>query len=379
MKLRTLVITVALLAALSVVAYLRNRPEPAPAADPRVGKALLDAETVGRASGIAISDQGKKVELSRNADGTWLVASYYGMPADVDKISRLVRDLNESKIDRFVTSNPDRVARLDFKDSSIVLTDAAGREIWNLGFGKTPDSGNGRFVRFGKEPVAFFSGLHVWLDTDSKGWADARLVTAKPEEIAGIEIPLEGGPAVVVSRAKKDAAWTAAAPAGKRLAADKVPSLLTTLTSLRFSDTVDPKDPAVAEAAAHMRVFKLTTFDGKTLTIALGRKPEEKKPKAVEPPAKSPPAESPPAKAPPATPSPQATDAKPADAAAEAKPAAPEVETIPAGPVFATVSSSDAHAAVNDLMKRRAFEVDEYTFTGLPQKADDLFEPEKAK
>jgi len=30
-------------------------------------------------------------------------------------------------------------------------------------------------------------------------------------------------------------------------------------------------------------------------------------------------------------------------------------------------------------MKRRAFEVDEYTFTGLPQKADDLFEAEKAK
>ncbi|HEY5079387.1 MAG TPA: DUF4340 domain-containing protein, partial [Opitutaceae bacterium] len=231
MKLRSLAVAVALLAALSVVAYLGNRPESAPVADPRVGKALLDPETLGRATGISVSDQGKKVELVRGADGTWRVPSYYDFPADVEKIAHLVQDLNESKVDRFVTSNPDRIARLDFKDSSIALTDASGKEIWNLGFGKTPDSGNGRFVRFGKEPVAFFSGLHVWLDTDAKGWADARLVTAKPDEIASIEIPMDGGP-VTVSRPKKEAPWAATAPAGKRLIADKVASLLTTLTSL---------------------------------------------------------------------------------------------------------------------------------------------------
>ena len=363
MKLRTLVLTVALLAALSVIAYVRNRPEPAPAMDPRVGKPLLDSDTVGRAAAIVISDQGKKVELTRTADGTWIVPSYYGMPADVDKISHLVQDLNESKVDRFVTSSPDRIARLDFKDSFIALTDASGKEIWNLGFGKTPDSGNGRFVRFGKEPIVFFSGLHVWLDTDAKGWADARLVTVKPDDIASVEIPIEGGPAVVASRAKKDASWTAPAPAGKKLVADKVASLVTTLTSLRFTDTVDAKDPLSSEAAKHMRTFKLTTFDGKTLTVSLGRKPEEKKPRPAVPPAKVEPS----------------VEAKAADAAGEPRPVMPDTETVPAGPVFAAVSSSDAHAAVNDLMKRRAFEVDDYTFTGLPQKPDDLFEADKAK
>jgi len=47
--------------------------------------------------------------------------------------------------------------------------------------------------------------------------------------------------------------------------------------------------------------------------------------------------------------------------------------------VFVVVSNSDAHAAINDLMKRRAFQIDDYTFTKLPQKEDELFEPEKAK
>jgi hypothetical protein len=47
--------------------------------------------------------------------------------------------------------------------------------------------------------------------------------------------------------------------------------------------------------------------------------------------------------------------------------------------VFAMISNSDPKAPINDLMARRAFEVDEFTFTGLPQKADDLFEAEKVK
>jgi hypothetical protein len=57
------------------------------------------------------------------------------------------------------------------------------------------------------------------------------------------------------------------------------------------------------------------------------------------------------------------------------KPLAPEFETIPAGPVFAFVSHSDASAPVNSHMAKRAFQIAEYTFTGLPQKADELFEP----
>jgi hypothetical protein len=362
MKLRTLIITVAVLAALSVAAYFSNRPEAAPSADPRVGKTLLDRDTAAKAAGLAISDQGKKVELARNADGTWRVPSYYDMPADFEKVSRLVQDLNEAKVERFVTSSPDRLAHLEFKDSSIVLTDSAGKEIWSLTLGKNAELGNGRFIRFDGEPKAFFSGLHVWLDTDAKGWANAQLVTLKPDDVAKVEIPFDGGASVVASRAKKEAPWAAeGAPAGKKLIAEQVASVLSSLTSLRFTETTDPKGAAAADASAHMRTFKLTTFDGKTLTVSLGRKPEEKK---LKPPVAEPKEA-------------LAPIGKSTDVKADAKPVAPEFETIPAGPVFVVISSSDAHAPINDLMKRRAFQVDDYAFTRLPQKADDLFEADK--
>ncbi len=363
MKLRTIVIIVALLAALSVVAYFKNRPEPAPPADARVGKPLLDSDTALRAGGLVVADQGKKVELARGADGTWRVTSYFGLPADFEKVARLVQDLNEAKVERFVTANPERLEHLEFKDSTITLNDASGQEIWSVTLGKTPDSGNGRFIRFDHEPKAYFSGTHVWLDTDAKGWANAQLATVKPDEVARVEIPFESGAPLAITRAKKDAPWAAeGGPPGQKLLAEKVSSLLASLTSLRFSDTTDPKDPAAAQAAAHARVFKMTTFGGQTVSVALGRKPEEKK---LKPPVADKDA--------------LASLSKPVDAKAEPKAVAPEFDVTPAGPVFAVVSSSDAKAPINELMGRRAFEVDDYTFTGLPQKADDLFEAAKAR
>jgi Domain of unknown function (DUF4340) len=364
MKLRTIIVTVAILAALSLVAYLGNRPKHAVAADPRIGGVLLDSDTAAKAAGLVVQDQGKKVELTRSASGQWTVVSYYNFPADVDKISRLAQDLNEAKIDRQVTENPERMAHLGFTDSSIIFKDSTGGQLWRLDIGKEPDSGNGRFIRFGDEPKAFFSGLHIWLDTDAKGWANAQLLSVKPEDVATISIPFDAGPAFVVNREKKDAPWTTGiTPAGQQVSADKISTLLTSLTGLKFTETLDLKDAAVAAAAPHMRTVTLTTFGGKVISVSLGRKPEEKKLKA---------------------PSVNAKDGLASlgnltDSKGPSAPAIPQFDTIPAGPVFASITSSDPNAAVNEMMKKRAFEVDDYIFTGLPQKPDELFEPKKAK
>ncbi len=76
-------------------------------ADPRVGKPLLDSDTAaqgGRSRRLRPGQEGRAG--AQAADGTWRVTSYFGLPADFEKISRLVQDLNEAKVDRFVTSNP---------------------------------------------------------------------------------------------------------------------------------------------------------------------------------------------------------------------------------------------------------------------------------
>ena len=39
------------------------------------------------------------------------------------------------------------------------------------------------------------------------------------------------------------------------------------------------------------------------------------------------------------------------------------------------IAHSDGAAAVNALMQKRTFQIADYTFTSLPQKSDELFEP----
>ena len=344
MKIRGLAITVSVLAvAAAAVFWSGGRSGRAPA-DPRVGRALGDPGSIDRASGIRVSDQGKSVALDRGADGGWRVTSYFGLPADFPKLATLAGDLVAAKVERFVTDDPARIARLEFKDTRIAFLDASGRTLWAVTLGKAASSG-GRFVRVDGEAGVYLANLNSWIDTEPRNWADAQLTNLAPDDVARVEIGFEGGPSPVFTRASKDAPWSCpGSPAGRRVKADAIASILASLGSLRFSDTADPADPLAAAARAHARSISFTTFKGVTTRITLGRRPEETRP--APPPAKG------------------------AAKAPEAKP-----ETVPAGPVFVLVSSSDAAAPVNALMRRRAFQVDEYTFTSLPQKPDELFEP----
>lgn len=371
MKLKSILIAVAVLAALSAAAFFATRPTPPPVADSRLGSPIVDRTIVEKAAKLRLSDQGKTVTLVRQPDATWKVATYYDFPADFSKLSSFIGSLTDAKLERLVTSSPDRIARLEFKDTKIDLLDASDKELWTVTLGKNPDSGAGRYLRYGSEQKAFLANLSAYLDSESKNWANTELLALKVDDVAKIEIPFaEGGP-VTVSRAKKEDPWTAdKTPTGQKLKTDKISSLLSSLSSIRFSDTNDLTDANAVAAKANERLFKIETFDKKILKVALGRKPEEKK---LKPPAA--PAEGQSALSSLGTSADllkKEADGKPAE---PAKPITPEFETIPAGPVFVNIANSDASAPVNALMQKRAFQISDYTYTSLPQKTDELFEP----
>ncbi|MSU25025.1 MAG: DUF4340 domain-containing protein [Opitutus sp.] len=372
MKLRTLLIVVAVLAALSAAVFVARRPTPPPSADARLGQPLAERAAVEKAAKLRLTDQGKTVLLTRQPDGTWRVASYHDLPADFSKLTTFVSSLTDAKLDRLVSTNAERIARLEFKDTQIALLDATDKEIWSVTLGKNAEAGGGRFLRYGAEQKAYLANLNAYLDTESKNWASAELLTLKAEDIAKIEIPFTDGGTVTATRAKKDDAWAVdQLPTGQKLKADKISSLLSSLSSIRFSDTNDLTDANAVAAKASERLFKLETFDKKIIKIGLGRKPEEKK---LKPPTAG--ADGKTGLAALGTSADllkKEADGKPAESA---KPLAPEFETIPAGPVFVTISHGDGTAApINALMQKRAFQIAEYTFTGLPQKSDELFEP----
>lgn len=376
MKLKTLVVTVLVLAALSLGVYIARRPEAPKSADARLNQSLVDRALVEKAQKLRISDAGKSVDLARQSDGTWRVVSYYDLPADFNKLSTFVGSLTDAKVQRLVTSSADRIARLEFKDTKIELLDASDKPLLTVVLGKNADVGGGRYVRYGDEQKAYLTNLSAFLDADSKNWANAEILNLKADDIAKVEIPFAEGSPITVSRAKKEDSWVSdKTPANHHVKADKVSTVLSSIGTVRFSETTPTDDPAVAPAKANLRTFKLTTFDNKTVTVAMGRKPEEKKLKPVT---------SSDGKAGPAALGSVADLAKKAEkkegdpASGDEKPLGPEFETVPAGPVYVFATHSDASAPVNTVMQKRAYQVSEFTFTGLPQKPEELFEPTPA-
>lgn len=385
MKLKPLLAVVALLAALSAAVYFAGRPAKPSGVDPRLGQPLLAAGSVDQASTLTLTENNRSVTLNKLPTGGWVVQDYHGFPADFTKLSRLVSDLVGAKVERLVSQNPERLKGFNLGDARVTFKDATGKAVWSLDLGKNAEGG-GRLVRYDAETKAYLTRLSVFLDTDAKNWADASLLSLKSEDIAEVELSFAEGAPVVATRAKKEDPFTTAnAPAGQQLSRAKIDSLLSSIGTLRFSDTSDLAEPNAIAAKANARTIAVKTFDGRSYRVAIGRKPEQKIVKAPE-------AGKTGATGPAALGSltdltksatPSATAATPATAAkpGEAGPAAvveSATETIPAGPVYAFITASDDDAPVNQLMTKRSFQVFESTFTTLPQSRADLFEPAPA-
>lgn len=380
MKLRSLIIVIVVLAVLAAIAAFVRRPAPPPSSDPRVGQPVAGTAAIEKTAKLRLSDQGKTIEIVRE-DGVWRVPGYHDFAADFPKLSGLIGELGEARLQRLVTSNPERLSRLEFKDTRIELFDSANQPLLSLALGKRAETGGGRYVRFGDEQKAYLANLNASPDPEAKNWANTLLLDLKPEDISKVEITFPERDSVTLSRAKKDEPWTSAPmPERQQVKAERITTLLNIVGNIRFSDTASLDDPNIATANAHQRTVKLTTFDNKTVTIAMGRRPEEKK---LKPPAPAVGWDDGPASLGSISDfAKTATNAKAGDAksgneaqSSEPKPLAPEFETIPAGPVFVSISHSDSAAPVNALMQKRAFQIYDYAFTGLPEKQEELFEP----
>jgi hypothetical protein len=361
MKLKTLLIVVALLAALSGATWFLNRPTPAPSsADPRVGQPVLPASVARQAARVRLSDKGKSVLITRTADSGWQVADYHDLPADLSKLSALVRSLVDAKIERHVTSSPERIGRLEFADTTITVLDASERPLLVLTLGKHAETG-GRFVRFDQESKAYLARLDTWLDVEPRNWADTMLVRFTADDIARLAIEFPGDTSVTLSRPDTKTPFASdATPPGRQVKADTASSLLNTLSSLRFTDTTSPGDPDALGARRAARTLTLTTFAGKTIAFALGRRAGHAVLKE------------------------HALDPKPADfIRAQPKPDPSALvgeltRMVPASPPYVFIAHSDASATVNALMGKRAFQIGEHVLSSLPAGPDVLFEPAPA-
>jgi hypothetical protein len=352
MRLRPLLITLAvLLPAAGAVWWLQRPAPPAQSTDARLGQRVADPAGLASATRVRLKAQGKTAELARTDDGRWTVAATDAapaLPADASRLTRLAADLVSPKVERLVTENPTRIATLELDATEVAFLDAAGKTLLELDLGKNADGG-GRFLRYGSEAKAYLARLNASIDADPTNWRDSALVALKNDDIASIAFAFSGAAPVVVSRPDAKTGWTSpAAPAGQQVKATTVNTQLTNLTGLRYTQVAPNLDPGVIAARVLTRDVTLTTFDGRTVKISLGRAPEVPKP---------------------------AKPATPPSADGSTPPSEPAEPPAPPRPVYLEINDSKPDAVLAAAAKTHAFEIGEWIHSGLPATSADLFEP----
>ncbi len=348
MNLKILSISVLILAILSGIVAWFDRPVAPADADPRVGTSLLAGLPVNDAQSISVTNNDDTVALSRDDQGVWRVDSYHGLPADTDKLRRLLRDLGEAEIVRVVTRSPERAARLDLGTAAITIDETT------LTFGTTASRG-GRYLRLveGDEAPVYLTPASVFIDGTAKNWASAALTAFEVDDIQSVTLSFPHEESVTATRENVAATWAAELADGEQLRTQPITSLLSTLRSLRFSDTSTPGDADVLAARENARAFEVTTFGGETLTWTIGRKPEETiiKEEASDPVA--------------------AVEDLTANMDLEPESAEDALEdlteTIPAGPVYVSFAGSTELAPLSGFQDQLAFRVSDFVFNGLPE------------
>lgn len=359
MKIKPLAITTAILAATAATLWLATRDAFKPVNEnPLVGRQILPGDTASGATRIEIATGGQTAVIIQRADGgLWTLPGYFSLPADFQKLTRLVSDLMETSIERAVTKDPERLERLSLGQESVRLYEG-DTQTWAMESGD-PGPNGGRFIKLASDETAFLIPEAPTLDTTLANWVQKQVLDPERASIQTATLPLlDTGEHIRLHRDNKDADFSTDNTAeDETLNQSEVSRIINGLLSARFSEARPADDPDAAAAAANAHTITLTTFAGIEYTLQIGRRPEQR----IEQPATG------------------GTDAQTAEEPADAQTAEdeaepPEVKTIPAGPVFISYASTDPGFIFADARDNAALKFPDYTYSRLPATRATLFE-----
>jgi len=343
---KTLSISAGILAVLAALVYfLKSAPSYTPD-DPRVGQTLATLEDIEGVDAVAIRDGEEAATLVREGS-QWKVQERYGMPIDFSRLRSRIESLVDTRIQRVVTTNPQRRAKLGFDTPTVVEFRDGDSAKLALEIGRSADGGR-QFVRFADEDVVYLADSSLRFDAEPSRWIDKRLLRIEPEQVRRLSIEWADGQALEAAREDADSDWTAKAgalPAGKAIDDAKADRLASRLANLAFTETADKGLEEVAAARRNSHSFELETEDGERYRYRIGRRPEVAVAKE---------------------------EANAGDEDGEAGAETEEEVETPAGPAYVFIEASDPEAPINRYMEQAAFKVASYQFTSLPQSRDEL-------
>jgi len=271
---------VTLLTTIGAVVTVFNQPSTAPVAyvdEPAFPSLRANPDAVAK---VTIQTKDGSVVLVRTSPGTWNAPDAFEYPAASDKISKLVRQLNDMRLIEAKTASQGRYERLEVEDFGeeansrlIRLEDDQGNILAETLIGKrlfrlTGTQPSGTYIRRQGEEQSWLASGGFELEPEVENWLDQLIVEIPGDQVARIEVTSAEGNAYIVSRGAKEADLALESLAeGETIKEDaELDQLASAMTRVIFA-RVKPRTEITWPEAVH--TARVTTLDGFDLTAEM--------------------------------------------------------------------------------------------------------------
>ncbi len=215
----------------------------------------------------------RETVLERQGDH-WVVQNAYGLDADPEWLGQTVRDLNQGRLVRFLTSDPSLAEDLALDTAEVRLEDGSGRVIRRLEFGRKDGGDAYQFVRIDGRSV-FVARHETELLGDPLAWIARRVLRFPPEAVRELTLPSPEGPLRLV-RSQKGAPLELDGPPSPSSTAisAKAESTLAALLAAPIKLVLERSTPMAKAARGRLQArVDLALFDGRRYRIGYGVAP----------------------------------------------------------------------------------------------------------
>jgi hypothetical protein len=271
-RLTSTILLVVVLAGLGGYIYFVDSKRPSPGSESRDKVFTVEADKIEE---ITLKSGGETTTLKKT-DGTWKMTAPMQVDADQNEVSSLTSNIASLEVSRVIDENAGNLGEYGLATPAIELSfKAAGGVSGAVNLGdKTATQSDLYAVKPGEKKVFVVPAFQeTTFAKKSFDLRDKRILNFERDKVDGLEVALDGKPAVQLARSGSD--WVMKQPVQARADYSAVEGLLTKVASGNMTKLVEPaaSDPAaLAKYGLDKPAATITLAAGSTrATLALGK------------------------------------------------------------------------------------------------------------
>jgi hypothetical protein len=204
---------------------------------------LVEGLNTGEIDSLTVGHGDDAVRIARK-DGRFVVVNQANYPADPRRINELISKCLDIKRSQLYTSDPKNQEDLEITEEKahglVKFFKADGSLLAGVVVGKSPESGQGAFVRVAGSDDVYVDESTPWFATTPMEYLKAELFAIDAADVNFVTVSTPQGTYTLKSQDDGRSAIMEDLPADRTLKASDARSVLTALTSLSFEDVNTP-------------------------------------------------------------------------------------------------------------------------------------------